>query len=138
MEGLSLTSFATEMGVFTIQVAYNLAHRYPFNTFGDTVMCWVQTIAIVGLIFVYRSGLPRVGCWAREVGAGPVCMACCEEIGHPPTHIAATAPPIVACCRDVPARTKAAVVLGFLALGAYLFSGWCSPTVLQGTMLRCR
>ena len=53
MEGLSLTSFATELGVFTVSVAYNAAHRYPFSTYGDTAICWVQSVAILGLMFVH-------------------------------------------------------------------------------------
>lgn len=53
VEGLSLTSFASEACCYGVQVAYNVANRYPFSTFGDTAMCWLQNVAIIGLIFVH-------------------------------------------------------------------------------------
>jgi hypothetical protein len=36
VNGLSLTSFSSELVCYMITVAYNLRHGYAFSTFGDT------------------------------------------------------------------------------------------------------
>lgn len=53
VEGLSLTSFATEACTLTVQCAYNLTYGYAFSTYGDVVMCQLQTVAVIGLMFMY-------------------------------------------------------------------------------------
>jgi mannose-P-dolichol utilization defect protein 1 len=57
VKGLSLTSFISELIAYTITVRYNLTHNYPFSTYGDTAICWVQNVGIVGLIFWFNKEL---------------------------------------------------------------------------------
>jgi hypothetical protein len=51
-------SFVSELVVYTITVAYNLAFAYPFSTYGDIAACWLQNIVVVGLIFRFNKQLP--------------------------------------------------------------------------------
>ncbi|KAI3437898.1 hypothetical protein D9Q98_000343 [Chlorella vulgaris] len=51
VQGLSLTSFSSELFCYAVSVAYNLRNGYAFSTFGDTAICAVQNVAIIGLIF---------------------------------------------------------------------------------------
>lgn len=51
VDGLSMTSFVSELMAYIITTAYNVAFRYPFSTWGDTFMSAIQHTAIVGLIF---------------------------------------------------------------------------------------
>lgn len=59
VQGLSLTSFLSELVAYTITVRYNIMHSYPFSTYGDTAICWVQNVAIVALIFWLNKNLPN-------------------------------------------------------------------------------
>lgn len=59
VQGLSLTSFSSELLCYIITVAYNLANGYAFSTFGDTAICALQNVVIVALIF--RLGSVRRG-----------------------------------------------------------------------------
>lgn len=59
VEGLSLASFTIEALACAVSVAYNAYHRYPFSTYGDSVICLAQNFVIIGLIFVFGRGLRR-------------------------------------------------------------------------------
>ena len=86
MEGLSLTSFLSELVAYTFTMAYNVNHAYAFSTWGDTFACWLQNILIVGLIFKYRrlpvllavavsATLAAVCAWLFSGAAGPQVLA---------------------------------------------------------------
>ncbi|CAK0740472.1 hypothetical protein CVIRNUC_001253 [Coccomyxa viridis] len=78
-DGLSLAAQYSELIAYSITLAYNLRHRYPFSTYGDTAACWLQDIILVLLIAKYRKQLgPKVigsgvliglGSWALCSGA---------------------------------------------------------------------
>lgn len=55
VEGLSLTSFVSELVAYTIIWAYNFNLGYPFSSYGEIVACWIQDIALVGLVLHYRK-----------------------------------------------------------------------------------
>jgi hypothetical protein len=57
VRGLSLTSFLSETAAYGISLAYNTHFNYPFSTWGDTAMCWLQNVAIVGLILLHGCGV---------------------------------------------------------------------------------
>lgn len=51
VDGLSLTSFVSELTAYIITSAYNVAFAYPFSTWGDTFMSAIQHAGIIILIF---------------------------------------------------------------------------------------
>ncbi|KAL6756521.1 hypothetical protein V8C86DRAFT_2647007 [Haematococcus lacustris] len=69
-EGLSLTSNVSEMLCYTVMVAYNFSHAYPFTTYGEIIACWLQDLVLVGLILRYMSVPPALllACSAAFVG----------------------------------------------------------------------
>lgn len=85
VQGISLLSNLTEMAAYTVIVGYNLSHRYPFSTFGDTAMCLLQDVVLLGL-FVKFGNLPApaaamgtallggLGCWVASGSCGPTVL----------------------------------------------------------------
>lgn len=59
VDGLSLTSFVSEVAAYTISVAYNLRFQYAFSTWGDTLMTMGQHLVIIGLIFHYNTSIKK-------------------------------------------------------------------------------
>jgi len=57
VDGLSLTSFLSELAAYTITVAYNVRFQYAFSTWGDTLLNSIQHTAILGLIFHYNKSV---------------------------------------------------------------------------------
>ncbi|PSC70826.1 Mannose-P-dolichol utilization defect 1 [Micractinium conductrix] len=55
VRGLSLTSFSSELFCYMVSVSYNIANGYAFSTFGDTAICALQNVAIIGFIFKMGS-----------------------------------------------------------------------------------
>lgn len=59
-EGLSLTSLVVETCCFTSSMAYNINHKYPLNTWGDSIPCWLQNLVIIAFILRSSSISPLV------------------------------------------------------------------------------
>eukprot|EP00798_Chlamydomonas_sp_ICE-L_P006247 gene6247-2871_t len=52
-EGLSITSVVAELLCYTINVAYHVTKQYDFSAYGEIFSCWVQDIALIGLMLWY-------------------------------------------------------------------------------------
>jgi mannose-P-dolichol utilization defect protein 1 len=57
VQGLSLTSFVSELGAFMITIAYNVRFLYPLSTWGDTLTNAIQHAILVGMIFFYNKDI---------------------------------------------------------------------------------
>ena len=57
-QGLSFLSYLLETASFTISLAYNVRHGFPFSTYGETAFIAVQDVAITILILVYSGRAP--------------------------------------------------------------------------------
>jgi mannose-P-dolichol utilization defect protein 1 len=64
VEGLSLTSLVVETCTYTSSMAYNINHRYPLNSWGDSIPCWIQNLVIIGFILRSSSISPLVIAWS--------------------------------------------------------------------------
>eukprot|EP01137_Pigoraptor_chileana_P019809 Opistho-2@81342 len=59
VHGLSLASFLIELFGYSIAVAYNYTHKFPFETWGELSFLAVQNVALVVLFlsFTHKAGL---------------------------------------------------------------------------------
>jgi len=64
--GLSFLSYVLETASYTISLAYNARHGFPFSTYGETAFIAVQDVVIAVLILVYSGR----GALAGVFGAG--------------------------------------------------------------------
>jgi mannose-P-dolichol utilization defect protein 1 len=54
-EGISFLSYLLETGSYLVSLAYNLRHRFPFGTYGETAFILVQNVAIAVLVLQYSG-----------------------------------------------------------------------------------
>ena len=55
VEGISFTAILAEFLIYSINLAYNVYYKYPFNTYGDLAISWVVLIFVLVLIQWFRK-----------------------------------------------------------------------------------
>lgn len=55
VEGISFTAILAEFLIYSINLAYNLYYKYPFNTYGDLCISWVVLIFVMVLIQRFKK-----------------------------------------------------------------------------------
>ena len=61
VEGLSATSFYSEVPLVMSNVAYNVLQGNPFSSYGENVFILVQNLALVVLLWMFMKDKPTVG-----------------------------------------------------------------------------
>lgn len=67
--GLSFLSYVLETASFTISLAYNARHGFPFSTYGETAFIAVQDVVIAVLILVYSGRGSLAGVFVAGLAA---------------------------------------------------------------------
>jgi PQ loop repeat len=61
VEGLSATSFYSEVPLVTTSVVYNYLQGNPFSSYGESVFILLQNIILVFLLWAYMKNKPSMG-----------------------------------------------------------------------------
>ena len=54
VEGISFAAILSEFLIYSINLAYNVHYKYPFNTYGDLAVSWFVLIFVLILMQWYR------------------------------------------------------------------------------------
>lgn len=54
VEGISFTAILSEFLIYSVNLAYNVYYKYPFNTYGDLAVSWFVLIAVLVLMQYFR------------------------------------------------------------------------------------
>jgi mannose-P-dolichol utilization defect protein 1 len=62
-EGVSFLSYLLESGGYLISLAYNIRHKFPFSTYGETALILVQNIVIAALVLRFSGKTGGIAAW---------------------------------------------------------------------------
>lgn len=68
-EGVSFLSYLLESSGYLISLAYNIRHKFPFSTYGETALILVQNVVIASLVLGYTGRKAGVAVWIAGLAA---------------------------------------------------------------------
>lgn len=102
--GLSFLSYALETAAYVISLAYNIRHRFPFSTYGETAFIAVQDVIISVLILVFSGSTAGAATFGTALVAASYALFTGGDASHPAQGLV-----------DIP-------TLGYLQIGAGVLS----------------
>ena len=67
--GVSFLSYLLESGAYLISLSYNIRHKFPFSTYGETALILAQNIAIASLVLNYSGKRAGIAAWLAGLAA---------------------------------------------------------------------
>lgn len=61
--GVSFLSYLLESGAYLITLSYNIRHKFPFSTYGESALILVQNIVIASLVLKYSGKGAGIAAW---------------------------------------------------------------------------
>jgi mannose-P-dolichol utilization defect protein 1 len=67
--GISFLSYLLESGAYLISLSYNIRHKFPFSTYGETALILAQNVVIASLVLKYSGKTAGIAAWIAGLGA---------------------------------------------------------------------
>lgn len=73
-EGVSFLSYLLESGAYLISLSYNIRHKFPFSTYGETALILAQNVVIAALVLQYSGKSAGIAAWVAGLAAAGMAL----------------------------------------------------------------